>query len=186
MITNLTDRQLVILGVAAARSDLMALPLPDTLKLNAGAAALVIKSLIAKSLVEECPAERGQATWRERDGQRLTLKITEAGLHAIGVEPPQAPDDTIPTEAPSADVAAPPSPAAIRPGTKLALVLDLLRRPDGATIAEITAATDWQAHSVRGFISGTLKKKLGLVVSSESEGDRGRVYRIALAAGDAA
>ncbi|RJF88638.1 DUF3489 domain-containing protein [Oleomonas cavernae] len=185
MTTNLTDRQLVILGAAAARSDLMVLPLPDTLKLNAGAAALVLKSLIARNLIEECPAERGQAIWQERDSQRLTLKITEAGLHAIGVEPP-APDDTVPAEAPSADVAAPPAPAAIRPGTKLALVLDLLHRPEGANIAEITAATDWQAHSVRGFISGTLKKKLSLVVSSEAEGDRGRIYRIVPAVGDAA
>jgi hypothetical protein len=186
MITNLTDRQLVILGAAAARNNLMVLPLPDTLKLNAGAAALVIKSLIARSLVEECPAERGQANWQERDGQRLTLKITEAGLHAIGVEPPQTLDGIVSTEAPTADVAAPRAPAAIRPGTKLALVLDLLRRPEGATITEITAATDWQAHSVRGFISGTLKKKLGLVVSSDAAGDRGRVYRIVPAVGDAA
>jgi hypothetical protein len=186
MTTNLTDRQLVILAAAAARGDLMVLPLPDTLKLNAGAATLVIKSLIARNLVEESPAERGQAIWQERDGQRLTLKITEAGLHAIGVEPPLASDDTVQTEVPSADVAAPPTPVAIRPGTKLALVLDLLRRPEGTTIAEITAATDWQAHSVRGFISGTLKKKLGLTVSSEAEGDRGRVYRIVPAVGDAA
>lgn len=60
-----------------------------------------------------------------------------------------------------------------------------MRQPEGATIGEISAATDWQAHSVRGFISGTLKKKLGLAVISETEGERGRVYRVAPAFGDA-
>ncbi len=71
------------------------------------------------------------------------------------------------------------SSAAVRPGTKQALLIDLLKRKKGATIDEAIAATGWQPHSVRGTISGTLKKKLGLAVTSERVGDRGRVYRIA-------
>lgn len=55
----------------------------------------------------------------------------------------------------------------------------MLRAPDGATIEEITAATGWQAHMVRGAIAGALKKKLGLDVNSEKVEGRGRVYRIA-------
>ena len=66
-----------------------------------------------------------------------------------------------------------------RAGTKQALLIDLLRRKNGATIDEAVAATGWQRHSVRGAISGTLKKKLGLAVTSERAGDRGRVYQIA-------
>lgn len=54
----------------------------------------------------------------------------------------------------------------------------MLRASDGATIDEIVTATGWQAHSVRGAISGTLKKRLGLTVASEKQGGRGRVYRI--------
>ncbi len=71
------------------------------------------------------------------------------------------------------------SPPAARQGTKQALLIDLLKRKKGATIDEAVEATGWQAHSVRGAISGTLKKKLGLTVSSELIGNRGRVYRIA-------
>lgn len=62
--------------------------------------------------------------------------------------------------------------------TKQANLVELLERESGATISEIMAATNWQAHSVRGAISGTVKKKLGLSVTSEMEPDRGRVYRI--------
>ncbi len=58
-------------------------------------------------------------------------------------------------------------------------MIDLLKRKKGATIEEIVAATGWQPHSVRGAISGTLKKKLGLAVTSERVGDGSRVYRIA-------
>jgi len=64
-----------------------------------------------------------------------------------------------------------------KPGSKQALVLDLLRRDGGATIAEVAHATGWQPHSVRGAISGTLKKKLRLVVNSETS-SRGRIYWI--------
>jgi len=57
-------------------------------------------------------------------------------------------------------------------------VLRLLRRQDGATIDELMAATTWQAHSVRGFLSGTVRKKLGLNLISEVAGDGFRRYRI--------
>lgn len=69
-------------------------------------------------------------------------------------------------------------PPTARPGTKQALLIDLLKRKKGATIDDAVKATGWQPHSVRGAISGTLKKKLGLTIASESIGSRGRVYRI--------
>jgi hypothetical protein len=61
--------------------------------------------------------------------------------------------------------------------SKQARVIGLLQRPEGATIDEIASATGWQRHTVRGLISGALKKKLGLNVLSEKT-DRGRFYRI--------
>jgi len=71
--------------------------------------------------------------------------------------------------------AAPPA----RAGTKLATLIEMLTRPNGATIEQMSAETGWQAHSVRGAISGTLKKKLGFTVTSEKVDGRGRVYRVA-------
>ena len=67
----------------------------------------------------------------------------------------------------------------VREGSKTATVLALIQRAKGATLAEIMDATSWQAHSVRGFVSGTLGKKMGLTVNSEKREDGTRVYSIA-------
>ena len=72
-----------------------------------------------------------------------------------------------------------PSNAPARERTKKAEVLALIQRPKGATLAEIQKATGWQAHSVRGFISGTLGKKMGLPTDSSRREDGERVYRLA-------
>jgi Protein of unknown function (DUF3489) len=71
------------------------------------------------------------------------------------------------------------APTAARDGSKKAEVLGLLQRKGGATLAQIMKATDWQAHSVRGFISGALSKKMGLNVVSVRRDDGERVYSIA-------
>ena len=67
----------------------------------------------------------------------------------------------------------------MREGSKTSAILELLHRAKGATLAELMEATSWQAHSVRGFISGTLGKKMGLTVKSEKREDGTRVYSIA-------
>jgi hypothetical protein len=64
-----------------------------------------------------------------------------------------------------------------RPDTKHARIITMLRTPAGATIAAIMTATEWQQHSVRGFLAGVVRKKLGLKLVSERT-DKGRVYRI--------
>jgi predicted ArsR family transcriptional regulator len=65
-----------------------------------------------------------------------------------------------------------------RGDSKQATLIELLKRPVGATIDEMAKATGWQRHSIRGMMSGVLKKRLGLSIASEKE-ERGRVYRIA-------
>jgi hypothetical protein len=66
-----------------------------------------------------------------------------------------------------------------RADSKQAKLIEMLKRPDGATIDEIVKKFEWQPHTVRGAIAGALKKKLGLDVTSEKLEGRGRVYRIA-------
>src|SRR5260370_25008653 len=65
-----------------------------------------------------------------------------------------------------------------REGSKTAKVVDLLKRPNGATLKELMKATGWQAHSVRGFISGTLSKKMKLAVKSTKSEDGERTYSV--------
>jgi hypothetical protein len=69
--------------------------------------------------------------------------------------------------------------AALKPKTKLAQLEAMLRRPDGATVEQIGKSLHWQAHSVRGAMSGALKKKQGLTITSEKTDNGRRVYRIA-------
>ena len=63
-------------------------------------------------------------------------------------------------------------------GSKTAKILALLKRPGGASLQQLQKATGWQAHSVRGFLSGTLKKKMGLRVDSAKLQDGRRTYRV--------
>ena len=70
------------------------------------------------------------------------------------------------------------APRKTRDDTKQAQLIAMLRRKEGATIAQIVAATGWQPHTVRGAFAGALKKKLGLTVTSEKVEGVGRVYRI--------
>ena len=65
-----------------------------------------------------------------------------------------------------------------RAGTQAAKILGLLRRPAGASLAELRKATGWQAHSVRGFLSGTLKKKMRLRIHKFTRASGERVYRV--------
>ena len=65
-----------------------------------------------------------------------------------------------------------------RRGSKKAAVLTMLRKAEGATLSEIMKATGWQSHSVRGFLSGTLGKAMGLKVESSKRADGERTYRL--------
>lgn len=168
--TALTETQRLILTHAAAHPGNLALPLPKGL---AGAAAkMAVGRMMAHGWLEEVEANlrRGEPLWRGTgDGHGTTLIATEAGLAAIGIEPDAA-------SAPrTADTV---KSVAIRAGTKQALIIAMLQRPEGASIGEIVEATGWLAHSARGLISGALKKKLGLPVTAEKVEGRGTVYRI--------
>ena len=169
--TKLSDTQTIILSRAAQNEDRIALPLPDSLR--GGAAAKVVGAMISKGFIEEIEADmrKGEPVWRETgDGHGVTLIATDAGLAVIGIETGSA--EVKPTE----DAA--PKTRTPREGTKQATLIAMLRAPDGATVAEIMTATGWQSHTVRGAMSGALKTKLGLEVTSEKVENRGRVYKL--------
>jgi hypothetical protein len=150
--TKLSDTQLSVLTAASRREDGAILPLPKNLK--GGAATKVVDALISKGCVERIAA----GSTSDND----FLKITRQGLDAINADLDKEPK----------------SPRNVRSGTKQAVLIDMLRREEGATIKQIVEATGWQKHTVRGAISGALKKKLGLTVISEKIDGGERVYRI--------
>ena len=123
--------------------------------------------------------------------QSLTPATTEAREAVVpepataALEVPQTPD-VEPLAAPSekkatrAKKATKPASKAkgSREGSKTAQVLDLLKRPSGVSCQELMETTGWQAHSVRGFLSGTISKKLGLTVVSMKGEDGSRTYSV--------
>lgn len=189
MTPKLSDSQLVVLSTACQRPG--AFVFPVTLKLKGNAIGNVLKSLLAKGLLEEIPGRADDTIWRYDDeGAPLTLRATRAAFEALGIEPDDAlADETAGTdETADAEATEPAEPKPLAPTAaparktrglaKQAQLIGMLKRPEGASIEEIVAAFGWQAHTVRGAIAGALKKKLGLDVTSEKVDGRGRVYRI--------
>ena len=179
--TQLSDTQLVVLSAASQRDDGSIHPLPTTLK--GGAANKVIASLQSKGLVERIEDDRAAVP--------DPVRITQAGLEAINAEPDMGTENA--EAKPASKPASKRKKAAtrahsggtapkVRDGTKQATLIAMLRRPKGATIGQIAEATGWRRHTIRGAMSGALKKKLGLNVTSEKPKDGDRVYRIVEAA----
>jgi hypothetical protein len=164
---QLSDAQLVILSAACARDDGAVFPVTTTLK--GGAVGNVCKSLLKRGLIEEIEATDLNTVYRH-DEERgpITLRATPLAYATLGItDPPDAQDD------------GQPQPVRRRSGTKQDALIAMLSAEGGATIDEIVAALDWQPHTARGAISGALKKRLGLTITSEKVEDRGRVYKIA-------
>ena len=182
--TKLTETQTIILSAGAQRPENIAMPLPKGL---AGAAAkMAVTKMIERGWLQEVDANlrRGEPLWRETgDGHGTTLAVTEAGLLAVEIQPVMGSMFSVarkakmkPEPMPPCDAANTLKPVVSRLGTKQAQIIAMLQRPDGATIAELVAATGWQAHTARGMISGALKKKLALPITSLKVEGRGTVY----------
>ncbi|TXH29484.1 MAG: DUF3489 domain-containing protein, partial [Burkholderiaceae bacterium] len=129
--------------------------------MRGGARAKVMTALLLRGWIE--PADGGHV-------------LTDAGYAAIGQQRPVPPDDVQPMDA--IDDLQLLEGIPVRPSTKLAALVMALRRPQGATSLQLMLATGWQPHSVRGAISGMLRKKLGLNVVLSHNGSGERVYRV--------
>lgn len=119
---------------------------------------------IALAPAAEAPKTTQKATSAKRARTVAPKKARARKKATPGKKAPTSPKDAKKT-------------AGTRDGSKAATILELLKRKDGATLKELMKATGWQAHSVRGFLSGTVGKKLGLTVVS-TKGEDGRSYSI--------
>lgn len=155
---KLSPAQSLLLRAAARRPDGRVIP-PDTLR--GGARVKVLTSLLQRGWIE--PADDGHV-------------MTDAGYAAIGQQRPVPPDDVQPMD--TSDDLQLLEGIPVRPGSKLAALIVALRRPQGATNLQLMLATGWKPHTVRGAISGMLRKKLGLNVALAHNDTGERVYRV--------
>ena len=170
---QLSDTQAIILSAACARDD--GLVFPVTAKIKGGPVGNCLKSLLKRGLIEEIPASDLNTVWRfDEESGSITLRATPLAYSALGITEVEEM-----VEPPPANKARQPSVIEERKSTKQAMLIELLKAPEGTTIQEVADATGWQPHTVRGAIAGTIKKKLGLDVVSKKVDGRGRVYRIA-------
>lgn len=185
----LTETQTFLLSAASRRDDLL-IPLPDTLK--GGAAHKVARGLITKGFAEERVVSRDAPAWRQDEaGQPIGLRITRAGLAAIGLDEP---DETASTEDGRAEVAgqAPEgigqSSASVsgnggfagnnrpRAGSKRGQLIAMLSKEGGASISEFATALGWLPHTTRAALTGLRHK--GYEIGREINSDCGSIYRI--------
>ncbi|MCM3563433.1 DUF3489 domain-containing protein [Hydrogenophaga intermedia] len=155
---KISPAQSLLLHTAARRTDGRVIP-PGTL--HGGARVKVLTALLQRGWIE--PADDGHV-------------LTDAGYSAIGQQRPEPPDDVQPMDTIGDLQLLQGIP--VRRGTKLAALVLALRRPQGATSLQLMLATGWQPHTVRGAISGMLRKKLGLTVVLAHNDTGERVYRV--------
>jgi hypothetical protein len=176
--TKLTESQLMLLSRAAERVDSAAV-VPDQMK--KAAATKVASSLVARKLMREIRAKPAMPIWREdEDGRRMSLIITRAGRDAIGVA-----DDEGEAELPAAtmgnnpkplDGERPPASSLPRAGSKQALVVAMLSKDKGVTLADLIEATGWLPHTTRAALTGLRKR--GFLVERTHHETKGSLYRI--------
>lgn len=146
--TKLTDTQCVLLSTAAKRESLSVYPLPIGLKAGGGLHK-AFAALSARGLIEERETTETMAVSRTDGDYRYGLFVTPAGLIAIGIDCDADPSTDQPNVADAPKV---------ERVTKTSAVLDLLRREEGATLAELIAATGWLPHTTRAALTGLRKK----------------------------
>lgn len=152
---KLTDTQAILLSTAAQRADGSLLPPPGTLGSITDRIRKALETLIKRALASEVDVATPERAWRSDGDNHWGAIITDAGRAAIGVETAQAAIPPQPTADQHVESATPSSEA--RP-TKAALVLALLRRDEGATLAELVEATGWLPHTTRAELTGLRKK----------------------------
>ena len=176
---KLTDTQLIILSKAAQRED-GAADLPN--RINKTAAAKVGASLVVRKLMREIRARPGMPVWRiDEDERRISLIITRAGRDAIGVAQHAAPTPrpvvrSAKCASEGAKIESPAIAGLPRSGSKQALLVAMLAKDKGATLAALVEATGWLPHTTRAAITGLRKR--GFAIERTRHEKLGSLYRI--------
>lgn len=171
--TKLNDTHRVLLAAAGQGDDASLLPLPASLTANARTTK-ALAALVTFGFAKERETTDAAAIHRTDGDLRFGLFTTPSGLAAIGIGAEVDCDE--PATDPSADDVAPPAAART---TKQADVLALLGRDDGATLADLIAATRWLPHTTRAALTG-LRKKGHQIERSKRDG--ATCYRLLAAA----
>jgi hypothetical protein len=158
-IIRLNDLQLVLLAAAAERDNASLIPLPTNGLQVMTRINQAISGLLRRALIEERPVTDRALVWRQDGDNTIGLFITQAGRGAIGVsDTPDGKRDKAgkasKAEKAAKEEATPPAPSS----SKIAQVLSLLRRDEGATLAEMVEATGWLPHTTRAALTGLRKK----------------------------
>lgn len=166
---KLNDTQLILLSTAAARDNGSIMPFPDSLTAPADRIRKAIDALLKAACAEEGEVLDAANAWRQDGDIQIGLRITDAGRAAIGAGEVDSSLRPAPTQA---SVDAP----VYKGQTKTAMVLGMLQRDDGATLAELITATGWLPHTTRAALTGLRKKSHQI-----EKGKRGEetLYRIA-------
>ena len=173
MTTTLTPVQHAILAYAIHNNEGRIVWFPPNIK--GGARKKVLDGLFNRALIT--PA--GSEWWIAAEGyDALGLPRPEAAKVFVTASAPAKTVIETETDGIAAEPANPKPTQRTRDHSKQATVLELLRRPEGATLAQITEATQWQLHSTRGFLAGAVKKRLGLTLTSEKPEGGVRIYRV--------
>ena len=153
-ITKLTDIQLILLTTAAQRLDGCLLPPAASIERQGDRIRKAIPPLIKRALAEEVEVADASRSWRSEGETLIGVIITDDGRAAVGVEP--ASGDEPPATEEGRRVADPAQ--APKPASKIAHVMTLLQRPEGASLAEMVDATGWLPHTTRAALTGLRKK----------------------------
>jgi len=163
---KLNDLHYILLATAANRIGGNLLPPSATIKQERASIMKAITTLIRRSLAEEVATKSAKNVWREEDGQRFSAVITDAGRAALGVTDKADAPDTSEAGANNNPAPAEVTPAALRPDTKQAQLLELLQCEGGASIAQLAPLLSWLPHTTRAALTG-LRKKKGYTIATE-------------------
>jgi DNA-binding MarR family transcriptional regulator len=199
--TTLSASQLAMLSIAAKREDRCLVPPPS---LRGAQIAKSGEKLIGTGLVREVKGKASVPVWHRDSatGTAFALKLTSAGMKAAmadetplkvelasGIDKPVAIEEAAPPLVTAIEQAAAPQPSwdmrsqrEPRATSKIAAVIGLLSRAEGATLAELIEATSWLPHTTRAALTG-LRKRGYVLTLDRSDGQRGSVYRIDAASG---